>query len=175
METNMAIKIKNLLIISVSALLLSTSASSAEEHKQEVLSNETLLKQISKGFSNVAKHATPAVVYIESQGVPDKSEQPITRKGAHENPFEYFNDDFFNRFFGFPFEQKKPKSTETVRGSGFLVTKDGYIVTNNHVVEKANKVTVTLTNGKKFVATIVGTDPKTDLAVIKIDGNDYPF
>ena len=76
----------------------------------------------------------------------------------------------------FPFEQKKkPKQKEAVRGSGFIVTKDGYIVTNNHVVENATKVAVTLSSGKKTTAKVIGTDPKTDLAVIKIEGDNYPF
>jgi serine protease Do len=167
----MSIKITKFLTLSLSALLLSTSAFA----QQTCHDNESLLKQISKGFSNVAKTATPAVVYIEVQGS-EKKEQPITRRGPFESPFDHFNDDFFNRFFGFPFEQKQQKKdSETVRGSGFIVTADGYIVTNNHVVEDANKVNVTLSNGKKLTATVVGTDPKSDLAVIKIEGNDYPY
>jgi len=159
--------IKNIFFTSLTALFLFSSAFAQEN-------NEALLKQISKGFSNVAKSATPAVVYIESQGV-EKTQEISTRKTPSENPFDYFNDDFFNRFFGFPFEKKQPKSSETVRGSGFLISKDGFIVTNNHVVENANKVNVTLQNGDKVVATVIGSDPKTDLAVIKIEGNDYPF
>jgi serine protease Do len=169
----MAIKIKNILALSLSALLLSSSGFSQEAP----MNNEMLLKQISKGFSNVAKTGTPAVVYIETQTEAEKVEQPTLRKGPFESPFDHFHDDFFNRFFGFPFEQKQPQQpkAETVKGSGFLVTQDGYIVTNNHVVEKATKVSVTLSNGKKLSATVVGSDPKTDLAVIKIEGNGYPF
>ena len=123
------------------------------------------------------KKATPAVVYIESQG----SEKPTqklpskSRKGSHENPFDYFNDEFFNRFFGFPENHEKQSKNETVRGSGFIVSEDGYIVTNNHVVENANKVNVTLNSGKKVVATVIGADPKTDLAVIKINEKNLPF
>jgi serine protease Do len=168
----MAIKIKNILTLSLSALLLCTTSAYCEDNPQD---NEALLKQISKGFSNIAKTATPAVVYIESQ-IEEKNELPLTKKGPFESPFDYFNDDFFNRFFGFPFENKKQsKKAETVRGSGFFVSKDGYIVTNNHVVELASKVTVTLSDGKKMSASVVGTDPKTDLAVIKIDGDNYAF
>ena len=163
-------KIKTILILSLSTLLFSTAGLAQDNNA----SNEALLKQISKGFSNVAKAATPAVVYIESQGTEKIKEAP-TQKSQTENPFDYFNDDFFNRFFGFPFDRKPPKSTETVRGSGFLISKDGFIVTNNHVVENASKVNVTLYSGQKMVATVVGTDPKSDLAVIKIEGNDYPY
>lgn len=166
----MRIKIKNILTLSVTALVLSTTSIG---HAQN--DSEPLLKQISKGFSNVAKKAKPAVVYIESQRGAEKVEKPVTRKGPHENPFDYFNDDFFYRFFGFPAEKEKRKKSETVRGSGFLITPDGFIVTNFHVVEKATKVTVTLSDGEKRTATVVGTDSKTDLAVIKIEGSDYPF
>ncbi len=175
----MAVAIKKSIILSLTFLLFSVATYSIEpppsKSESEKCTNEELLKQISRGFSNVAKKATPAVVYIESHGTMEQAEK-ITRKGPHENPFDYFDDDFFNRFFGFPNEQKRqPKSKETVRGSGFFVSKDGYIVTNNHVVENADKVTVTMTNGKKQIATVVGTDSKTDLAVIKVDGEGYSF
>ncbi len=166
-------KIKNILFVTLSACLISTLVSTTC-FAQIPAENEALLKQISKGFSNVAKAATPAVVYIESQTA-EKKQEISTRKSPSENPFDYFSDDFFNRFFGFPFEKKQPKSTDTVRGSGFLISKDGYIVTNNHVVENATKVNVTLHNGQKIVATVIGTDAKTDLAVIKIEGDNYPF
>lgn len=167
------INVRNFITLSLSALLFSSSAFSLDQASN----NEALLKQISRGFSNVAKKATPAVVYIESQGAAEIPEKKVTRRGPHENPFEYFDDDFLNRFFGFPFEQKQqqPKNGETVRGSGFLVSQDGYIVTNNHVVEKASKLSVTMSNGKKLVATVIGSDPKSDLAVIKIEGQGYPF
>lgn len=161
---------RNFTILSLSLFLFSSSAFALEPNP----ANEVLLKQISRGFSNVAKQASPAVVYIESQGHVEQDKK-ATRKGPYENPFDYFDDDFFNRFFGFNFEQKQPsKNSAVVRGSGFLVSQDGYIVTNNHVVEKAGKVSVTLNNGKKVTATVIGADPKSDLAVIKIDGNGYP-
>jgi serine protease Do len=168
----MGIKIKSFLTISLSALILNTGISAYCEELSN--GNEALLKQISKGFSKVAKEATPAVVYIESQAA-EPEEKQVGRKGPYENPFDFFGDDFFNRFFGFPFDQKPSKKSETVRGSGFLISKEGYIVTNNHVVEKANKVNVTLNGGKKVMASVVGTDPKTDLAVIKIEGDEHPF
>ncbi len=157
-----------LFMFSVSALMIFSPAYSE--------TNEALLKQISKGFSTVAKKATPAVVYIESQGA-EKTQKLPRKQGPIENPFDQFNDDFFNRFFGFPYQQQQPKQKkqDMVRGSGFLVSEDGYIVTNNHVVENATKVTVTFNNGKKLLATIIGTDPKTDLAVIKIEEKKLPF
>lgn len=144
------------------------------EENGAITADEALLRQISRGFSKVTKEATPAVVYIETQPM-EKQEKPAAKRGPYDSPFDYFSDDFLNNFFGFNQEKKRPKSSETVRGSGFFISKDGYIVTNNHVVEKANKVSVTLHDGKKMTATVVGTDPKTDLAVIKVEGNDYPY
>src|SRR4029079_4032910 len=60
------------------------------------------------------------------------------------------------------------------QGSGFIITSDGYIVTNNHLVEKASKITVKLLDNKEYIAKIIGTDPQSDIAVIKIDAKDLP-
>ncbi|MFZ0566131.1 MAG: DegQ family serine endoprotease [Chlamydiales bacterium] len=137
--------------------------------------NETLLRQISQGFAKVAKKAIPAVVYIESQGVEEKkSSSSQSRRQPYDYPFDFFNDDFFNRFFGLP-RQEQNRPPELVRGSGFIISEDGYILTNNHVVEEASKVKVTLQNGHKVLAKVIGTDPKTDLAVIKIDDTNLPY
>jgi len=139
---------------------------------------EVLLKQISKGFSTVSKKAIPAVVYIESQGATSKETTQNPRnhsKRRNDNPFEHFQDEFFNRFFGYPYYDERPKKKETVKGSGFIVSSDGYIMTNDHVVENATKVSVSLQNGRKLTATVIGTDSKTDLAIIKIDEKNLPF
>ncbi|MEZ5314916.1 MAG: DegQ family serine endoprotease [Chlamydiales bacterium] len=166
---------KALLFFISSSVLFSSICFSTENAKESAHTNEDLLKQISKGFAKVAKKANPAVVYIESQEG-DKNEKTPSGRGLFENPFNQFHDDFFNRFFGFPYlDQPKPRKRETVRGSGFIVANNGYIVTNNHVVENAKKVTVTFNSGKKFTAKIIGTDPKTDLAVIKIDQENLPY
>jgi len=174
-------KIKNLLRCSlVSVLLIQgipllASPVIPKEKKENGDANEQLLKQISRGFSKVAKKAIPAVVYIESEVEKEERASKQTRKGSQENPFDYFHDEFFNHFFGLPHhEEPKARKPETVRGSGFFVGNEGYIITNNHVVENAKKVTVTLDGGKKLVATIVGTDPKTDLAVIKVEEKGFP-
>lgn len=145
---------------------------------QEV-SQEDLLKEVSRGFSRVAAKATPGVVYIEN--FPKTGNQAIAslgnKRGFQENPFDYFNDEFFNRFFGLPShrEQRRPQQRDAVRGTGFIVSEDGYVVTNHHVVEDAGKIHVTLYDGQKYTAKIVGLDPKTDLAVIKIQAEKLPF
>lgn len=84
--------------------------------------------------------------------------------------------DFF-RHFGFPFPFGDNGSFTPGRrgqGSGFIISPDGYILTNNHVVENANEVTVSLSDKREFKAKVIGTDPKTDVALIKIEGKDFP-
>ncbi len=143
-----------------------------KESKPE-LSQEVILKEVSAGFSRVAEKATPGVVYIESFPKNARTSSSPARKGNGENPFDYFNDEFFNRFFGLPSPKERPQSNkEAVRGTGFIVSSDGYIVTNHHVVEDAGKIHVTLHNGQKYPAKVVGLDPKTDLAVIKISAEN---
>jgi serine protease Do len=86
---------------------------------------------------------------------------------------------FFKRFGGLPGGQAVPQARHPMmvgEGSGFFISSDGYIVTNNHVVQKAKSVTVTTADGKTLDAKVVGTDPKTDLALIKVEkAGDYPF
>ncbi len=133
-------------------------------------SEEQLLKQISHGFSQVAQQATPAVVYIETQIEPTKRDPRFS-----DNPFDSFHDDFINRFFGFPVQRETRPRKETARGTGFFVTPSGHLITNNHLVEGATKVTVSLQNGETLPGTVVGTDAKTDLAVIKVEGKNFPY
>ncbi len=119
-------------------------------------------------FVEIAKNIKPAVVNINTTKI-------IKRKIV--NPFHNFqspfgeNDpfsDFFNKFFGggaHPYKKYKQKSL----GSGFIISKDGYILTNNHVVSNADEINVTLSNKHTYKAKIIGVDPKTDIALIKIN------
>ena len=125
------------------------------------------LKMLSKGFTGVAKKATPAVVFIEVEIAPETD-----NFGYPENPF---GDDLFQRFFGMPYGRPQQPQPQVGRGSGFLVSADGYILTNCHVVKGADKIEVTLNDGEVQTATLVGADPSTDLAVIKIEGKDFPY
>ncbi len=121
-----------------------------------------ILTQLSDAQSEVAAVATPSVVNISTMRV---------IKSREEAPFDLFDDPFFRRFFGdqFPHPNIPKEHKEQSLGSGVIVSEDGYIVTNNHVIEKAQEIKVLLSNKKDYKATLIGADPKTDIAVIKID------
>ncbi len=122
-------------------------------------------------FSSLAEMVSPAVINIRTEKKV-KSGGNVFRN-FHRGPFGKDDpfEDFFNKFFG----QDPKEFTQRSLGSGFIINQKGYIVTNNHVVENADKIRVKLKNGKEFDASIVGRDPKTDLALIKIEsGSDLP-
>ena len=120
-------------------------------------------------FADLAEKLKPSVVNI--------STTKTVRSGGFRSPFgqgspfdrNFGGDDFFERFFGdMPQRQFKQKSL----GSGFIISHDGYIFTNNHVVEQADKILVKLSDGKEYEAKVIGKDAKTDIALIKIKPND---
>jgi serine protease Do len=126
------------------------------------------------GFADLVSAVKPAVVSVRIRAV------AVDRFGGQESPFEgtpfekFFKD--FRKGFPGPNGQGQPKQFVQGQGSGFFISPDGYIVTNNHVVDSAAKVEVTTDSGATFDAKVVGIDPKTDLALIKVDGhNDFPF
>ena len=112
-------------------------------------------------YAGVVEQVSPAVVTIRSER--------HTRRISQQLP----DDPFFRQFFGERFGQREmPSQREGALGSGVVVRPDGYILTNNHVVDGAEQVTVELNDGRTLKAKIVGTDAATDLAVLKIDGNN---
>jgi serine protease Do len=115
-----------------------------------------------QSFADLAEKVKPAVVNISTETTVRIPGSPFKHFfGPEESPF----DDFFKRFFeDMPDRELKQKSL----GSGFIIDKDGYIITNNHVVERAKEIKVKLNDGREFNANVVGRDPKTDLALIKI-------
>ena len=114
------------------------------------------LVELSEAFSAVAEHIRPSVAYIKSERKERVAQNLRVPKG-------------FEPFFNFPIPQQRGPMIQRGSGSGFVVSEDGYILTNNHVVDGAQKVTVELLDRRSFPATVVGTDPTTDVAVIKID------
>jgi len=111
-------------------------------------------------YRDAAKSAMPSVVNI------------FTTKEAKQPNNPFMDDPFFKKFFGDRFGEQEDKQFSL--GSGVLVSQQGYIVTNNHVVEAADEIEVALADGRKTTAKVVGTDPDSDLAVVKIDLQNLP-
>lgn len=122
--------------------------------------------QSSRTFVAVAKQAKASVVNVSS-----------TRKAGKGPSAPSFDDPLFRRFFGEEFDRRfrQPRDfRQQGLGSGVIVSADGHIVTNNHVVEQADEIEVSLADKRKFKARVVGTDPKSDLAVLKIEASGLP-
>ena len=122
-------------------------------------------------FVAIAEKIGPAVVRIESE----RREQATSQGFGDEWPFG--GEDFFNRIFPQPRQRQPESNTVQIGGTGFFISADGYILTNNHMVEKekTTRVTVTTLAGDDYDAKIIGTDPGTDLALIKIEAKAMPF
>ena len=132
----------------------------------------TTAKSLGQAFVEVAKKVQPAVVNI------------TTEKTVTVKPWERYGEDFFKgspfedffKGFGFSPREKEKEYRQKQRsgGSGVIVDKEGYVLTNNHVVEGADKVKVRLNDGREFTATVKGQDSRTDLAVLHIKSKDLP-
>jgi len=118
------------------------------------------LKATSQAFSEVTEKAVPAVVYLEVS-----KKAPAYEQTNEERLYEHFFGNPYRR----PQQQEERRRAVHGQGSGFIFTDDGYIITNHHVAGDADEITVTLNDGRQVEATLVGTDPKTDIAVIKIE------
>ncbi|MFZ0149623.1 MAG: Do family serine endopeptidase [Xanthobacteraceae bacterium] len=133
------------------------------------------------GFADIVAKVKPAVISVRVK-VSGAAEPALNRDDEQQIPAQPGSprDRFFRQFgdqFGQQFGPHAPqRDTITGEGSGFFITADGYAVTNNHVVDHARSVQVTTDDGTVYTAAVVGTDPKTDLALIKVDGNkEFPF
>jgi serine protease Do len=157
-----------MLILLVTTILCSSTTFAQEKGLEN-------LKQTGQAFRSVAKKVSPAVVFIKVE-----KEISVQNTAAYSSPFD---DELLQRFFGVKPQMQKPqnqhqnteKRQEIGQGSGILISADGYILTNNHVVGDADNVQVQLLDGREYQAKTIGTDPGSDLAVIKIDEIDLPF
>ena len=147
-----------------SSLALDPSGSGQGEKSAQASANTA--SQL-PSLSSVAKSARPAVVNVSTtQKVSRRRPSPSPMPGP--GPFgggEDPSEEFFRRFFG----ERSPQRPQRSLGSGFILSEDGYIITNNHVVGDAAKITVRLSDKQEYEAKVVGTDDKTDIALIKID------
>lgn len=128
---------------------------------------------VNDGFSSLVKAVKPAVVNISTTSRP-KANFNTPRYGNRKNDDL---DEFMRRFFGHPFGQSapSPRTRKThALGSGFIVSEDGIVVTNQHVINQADEIEVVFQDGKRYPATLKGSDKKTDIAVLKIEA-DYPL
>ena len=136
-----------------------------------------------KGFSGVAAKATPAVVFIQVEKQVAMGGMPY----SFNNPFDLFGEEFSERFFGAPDarpnvpNRRQPNRgrqhmfKQMGQGSGFIISKEGYILTNTHVVGDADKITVRFADGREFPAKRIGADSKTEVALIKIESEgEFP-
>ena len=121
------------------------------------LRNVTLSDQLYPDFTFAAETAVKAVVHVK-----------VTKKGM-EQPFTIY--DFF---FGYGNPGMSPRN-QVNSGSGVIITSDGYIITNNHVIEGADEIVVTLEDNKSYKSRLIGRDPVTDIALLKIDANNLPY
>jgi serine protease Do len=133
--------------------------------KEALAQNSVDPAQDSQVFVSLAEKLMPATVNISTSTAPKRKMQQYHNFQGDERLREFFGDDFFERFFD---QMPQGDTPSKSLGSGFIIDKEGYIITNNHVIEGADEIRVKLSDKEEFEATIVGKDKKTDIALIKI-------
>src|ERR1700739_1438579 len=149
--------------------LISTAAQA-----QNLTEKVQQLPQRPVGFADIVEKVKPAVISVRV-----KIDRPAQDSAGDSDDLPFPPGSPFERFFkrfGMPNTPGNPGGHEVItgQGSGFFITRDGYAVTNNHVVENAQNVQVTTDDGKTHDAKVIGTDPRTDLALIKVEGDNFP-
>jgi len=141
---------------------------------QTMISPPQVARELSEAFAATAKATIPAVVSIKIEKLVTAQPGP----GFGDSNDTGGAEDFLRRFFGgaLPQARSPQRYLERGQGSGFIISRDGYILTNNHVVGNVDRMTVTLRDGRTFTnAKVIGTDPATEVAVIKIEGTNFPI
>jgi serine protease Do len=143
-------------------------------HAQNLTDKVQQLSQRPVGFADIVEKVKPSVISVRV-----KLERTVdSGSGSGDDDLQIPPGSPFERFFrrfGMPNNMPGGKEIITGQGSGFFISADGYAVTNNHVVQNAENVTVTTDDGKTFDAKVIGADPRTDLALIKVEGDNFPF
>jgi serine protease Do len=155
-------------ILMTAILLSATPVPECVATTQELSQETQALRQTSKAFAAVARQAMPAVVFI-------RVEKTVTQPAGLPHgldPNELLEQLFGIRQRQMPAPEQRLRQTGT--GTGFIVTKDGYILTNNHIVGDADRITVRTHDGREFQAELVGSDPRSEVALVKIAGDDFP-
>jgi len=152
-------------VLSLAVALLLVDAPLAQTRPSAPADSKAILQALEDAFASVADHVMPAVVNVSVKAKRAPEGGPSESPESEQRFREFFGPEFFERFF----RRRPPREEGRSTGSGVIVDGQGFILTNNHVVENAGEVEVRLSDDRKFKATIVGRDPKTDLAVLKID------
>ncbi len=153
-------------------LLMAMPLASLAEEEQSIAT----LRQMGRAFASIAEKASPAVVGIQATKMVEAGRS--SRGRSYGNPSNPFEEELFKYFFGprgSPRDRGEAEKRQVAQGSGFIISPDGYILTNNHMVGGAETVTVQLDDGRKITAEIVGADPQTDVAVVKIKEDNLPY
>ncbi len=159
---------KILLVFTLVCCVLSWNTALADNSSLQAL------VEASQARAEIVDKVQKAVVHIKVEKTLNTSRHPSTLN----NPYDLFNDEFFDRFFPGMRPDRRPRFPQQRQfkqeglGSGSIIDSKGHILTNNHVVGEADKIMVRLTDGREFEAKLVGADPLSDIAVIKIDGED---
>jgi serine protease Do len=151
----------------ISSQLLFAAAAGAQSSKSKISRDSIdLLTRTGRAMAEVTAAVKPAIVNI--------STSKTVKIAGSEDPF--FNDPFFRRFFGDNFgRQKQPKEQKSVGlGSGVIVSSDGYIITNYHVIKDADEIKVLMPDKKEYVGKVIGSDPKTEISIVKIEAAGLP-
>ncbi|NNF01394.1 MAG: Do family serine endopeptidase [Bacteroidia bacterium] len=176
-------KIRNIIIVAFVSLFSAASAVGIYkyfESKEAVVVSETPTMQYAKfphrayidkqnqpvDFTFAASQSTPVVVHVKTSFVGSNAQ-------TQQNPLQdFFRDDFFRHFYD---QRGQSPRRSMASGSGVIISSDGYIVTNNHVIEDGNEIEVVMSNKQSYSATLIGTDKDTDIALLKIDKAALPF
>ena len=164
-----SVSLKFVLTIFMAVLIYASAFPASDSYGQQAkISDQSidLLTRTGKAMAEVTASVKPAIVNI--------STTRTVKVSGGVDPF--FDDPFFRRFFGDQFnKQRHPKEQKSMGlGSGVIVTSDGYIITNYHVVKEADDIKVTLTDKKEYPGKVIGSDPKTEIAVVKIEAKNLP-
>jgi len=153
------------------------------EPAQPAQTLQTSLGTAPLGFADVVQKVTPAVVSVQVKAETEVDEDDVQVPGLpdlpEDNPLNKFFKEFKKRYGqDLPHGKGQPANPHPMmaQGSGFFISPDGYVVTNNHVVEDAEDISITLENGDKFPATLIGTDARTDVALLKVKASrQFPY
>lgn len=152
---------RNFIFAAVLVFFLSLSWAGSVSAETEQTKSYLPLEALSNGIADIAEKVGPAVVNIDTMRM-------VTTQ------FPSFEDPIFKRFFGREFEEFRRTIPQKGTGSGFIINQEGYVLTNEHVVRKADKIKVTLSDGREFDGEVIGSDVTSDMAIVKIKADHLP-